>query len=135
MATAGFIGRGVKFPPQQDATGAMALVGDTADIEEAIWLILSTAPGERPFRPEFGCAIHDHVFDPINVSTFGILSYEVERSIIRWEPRVDVEKVDIYGDAQRQGLLYIDVKYRVKATNDPRNLVFPFYSIPEEAEE
>lgn len=135
MATAGFIGRGLKFPPQRDATGSVALVGDTDDIEEAIWVILSTSPGERPFRPEFGCAIHDHVFDPISPSTYGILAFEVERALKRWEPRVDVDDVEVLGDGDKPGLVYLNVKYRVKSTNDPRNLVFPFYSIPEEGED
>ena len=57
-----FIGRGWAFPLRTDATGGIALVTREREIEEAIRLILGTAPGERPMRPEFGCRIHDYVF-------------------------------------------------------------------------
>lgn len=82
-------------------------------------------------RPEFGCRIHDHVFAPINEATIGTIAFEVERAIARWDPRVDVESVDVYADDDVEGLLYIAVTYRIKANNDERNLVFPFYTIPE----
>jgi len=126
-----FIGRGLAFPLRAGATGALAMVEDTANLEEAIRLIVATAPGERPMRPEFGCRIHDHVFAPINEATIGTIAFEVERAIARWDPRVDVEAVDVYVDDDVEGLLYIEVTYRIKANNDERNLVFPFYTIPE----
>lgn len=126
-----FVGRGLAFPLRTGSTGAVAMVEDTANVEEALRLIVATAPGERPMRPEFGCRIHDHVFAPINEATIGTLAFEVERAIARWDPRVDVESVDVYADDDVEGLLYIAVTYRVKANNDERNLVFPFYTIPE----
>lgn len=132
MATeAGFIGRGLAFPLRTDATGAFALVDGRTELEEAIRLIVATAPGERPMRPDFGCRIHDHVFAPIGDTTIGMIAFEVERAVAQWEPRVDVETVDVYADDDIDGLLYIELTYRLKATNDERNLVFPFYTIPE----
>lgn len=128
--SAPFVGRGLSFPLRPGSTGALAMVEDTANIEEAIRLIVATAPGERPMRPEFGCRIHDHVFAPINEATIGTLAFEVERAIERWDPRVAVETVDVYADEDVEGLLYIAVAYRIKANNDERNLVFPFYTIP-----
>ena len=59
-----FIGAGWAFPLRTDPTGGIALVSREREIEESIRLILATAPGERPMRPEFGCAVHDHVFAP-----------------------------------------------------------------------
>ncbi|WP_052668084.1 GPW/gp25 family protein [Nitriliruptor alkaliphilus] len=126
-----FIGRGLAFPLRTSATGAIALVEDQVELEEAIRLIVSTAPGERPMRPEFGCRIHDYVFAPISDTTIGSIIFAVEQALERWEPRVDVAQVQVYADDDTDGLLYIDVGYRVKATNDERNLVFPFYTIPE----
>ena len=64
-----FIGRGWAFPLRTDATGGIALVSREREIEEAIRLILGTAPGERPMRPEFGCRIHDYVFGSADGST------------------------------------------------------------------
>ena len=127
-----FVGAGWAFPLRTDATGRVALVTDAQEIEEAIRLILGTAPGERPMRPEFGCAIHDAVFDPADAGTAGRVSFAVATALERWEPRIEVQGVEVDFDAVEAGLLYIDVRYSVKSSNDPRNLVFPFYLIPAE---
>ena len=88
-----FIGAGWAFPLRTDATGSIALVVDEREIEEAIRLVLGTAVGERPMRPEFGCRIHEYVFGPANAATAGQIAYEVRAALERWEPRVDVDDV------------------------------------------
>jgi phage baseplate assembly protein W len=127
-----FIGRGWNFPLGTDATGSIALAGDDRDLQQAVRLILATAPGERPMRPEFGCGIHNFVFAPADGTTAGRLSAEVKRSLARWEPRIDVNSVDVSVDQVARNTLYIKVQYTKKGSYDPRNLVFPFYVIPEE---
>lgn len=127
-----FVGAGLAFPLRTDRTGSLALVRHHHEIEESIRLILGTAPGDRPMRPEFGCGIHEHVFAPVNDTTAGILMHEVRQALLRWEPRVAVEDVEILFDADDPSLLYIDITYRIRDENDPRNLVFPFYTIPSE---
>jgi phage baseplate assembly protein W len=129
-----FVGTGWAFPLHTDATGAIALATDHEKIEQAMRLVLGTAPGERPMRPVFGCGIHDLVFAPADASTAGLIAHEVRLSLTRWEPRIDVLDVDVAVDAERPGLMYVDVRYSIKKSNDPRNLVFPFYTIPAEAE-
>ena len=126
-----FVGNGIAFPMQTNAIGGVALVTREREIQEAIRLILGTAPGERPMRPEFGCRISEHVFAPANATTAGQLSYDVRAALDRWEPRVDVDDVEVTFDAVDSGVLYIDITYRIRGTNDPRNLVFPFYVIPQ----
>lgn len=125
-----FVGSGWAFPLRVDPTGKVALVGGTSEIEESIRLILMTAPGERPMRPEFGCAIHDYVFAPADASTAGDIAYAVRVSLNRWEPRIDLGEVTVRFDAVDHGVLYVEIEYLVRGTNDPRNLVFPFYTIP-----
>ncbi len=125
-----FIGRGWAFPLRTDATGGIALVMREREIEEAIRLILGTAPGERPMRPEFGCRIHDYVFASADGATASAIAAEVREALRRWEPRVDVDDVQVSFDARDPAVLYIDLKYAIKRTNDRRNLVFPFYVIP-----
>ncbi|WUH92742.1 GPW/gp25 family protein [Streptomyces sp. NBC_00433] len=125
-----FIGAGWAFPARTDPTGAVALVSGRREIEESIRLILATAPGERPMRPLFGCAIHDYVFAPADAATAGQLAYEVRMSLERWEPRIELAEVAVSFDTADLGKLYIDIRYSVRGTNDPRNLVFPFYVIP-----
>ena len=127
-----FIGAGWAFPMRTDATGSIALVSHDREIEESIRLIVGTAPGERPMRPEYGCAIHDYVFAGIDPDTTGRIAGEVRASLVRWEPRIEVQGVDVTVDQKDQTLVYIDIRYSVGDTNDPRNLVFPFYTLPAE---
>jgi uncharacterized protein len=127
-----FVGRGWAYPVRTDRTGGIAMVTKEQEIEEAIRLVLGTSPGERPMRPEFGCRIHSYVFASADATTASLIAYEVEMSLKRWEPRIEVQHVDVGYDEDNMALVYIDVQYRIKSTNDPRNLVFPFYSIPPE---
>ncbi len=125
-----FIGRGWAFPLRTDATGGIALVSREREIEEAIRLIIGTSPGERPMRPEFGCRIHDYVFASADGTTASAIAAEVKSALRRWEPRIDVEDVLVSFDARDATVLYIDIRYSIRQTNDRRNLVFPFYVIP-----
>lgn len=126
------IGRGVAFPLRVDSGGAVALVDDDEDVQEAIELILGTSPGERPMRPQFGCAVHDYVFETIDAYTVGRLERAVRIALDRWEPRIEVLAIDIDLSQAARGELPIEITYRLRATNDVRNLVYPFYVIPAE---
>jgi phage baseplate assembly protein W len=126
-----FVGVGWAFPLGTDATGGIALVAREREIAQAIRLILGTARGERAMRPEFGCRIHDHVFGPANSATAGQIAYDVREALERWEPRIDVLDVSVAYDRIETGILYVDIGYVISGSNDPRNLVFPFYVIPD----
>jgi len=128
---ASFIGRGIAFPLSRDASGRLALVSGSADVERSIRLVLATYPGERPMRPDFGSTIADHVFAPADATTAGRLAHAVRTALEQWEPRIDLDDVVVHLDGAQEGVLYIEVVYRLRGTNDPRNLVFPFYVIPE----
>jgi phage baseplate assembly protein W len=125
-----FIGAGWAFPVRTDVTGSIALVSGEREVIESIQLILATAPGERPMRPEFGCAIHDLAFAPADAATAGQIAYEVRLSLERWEPRIAVSDVVVSFDQADRGTLLIEIRYTIRGDNDPRNLVFPFYVIP-----
>jgi phage baseplate assembly protein W len=127
-----FVGAGWAFPLELDQTGGFALVTDEREIEQAIRLILGTAYGERPMRPDFGCKIHDFVFAEASATTAGLIAAEVRASLVRWEPRIDIDDIQVSVDPADQSLLYIDIRYHIRDRNDPRNLVFPFYTIPPE---
>ncbi len=127
-----FIGAGWAFPLRINASGGIALVRREQELQESIRLILGTALGERPMRPEFGCAVHDYVFAPADATTAGRVAYEVRASLERWEPRIDVIDVGVTIEPADASMFYIDISYAVRGTNDPRNLVFPFYVIPSE---
>ena len=133
----GILGSGLAFPLRVDARGGIALAHEDEAVREAIAIILGTAPGERPLRPEFGCGIHDFVFESVDAQTVGRLEVAVREALDRWEPRIDVLDVDFTVEQTAEGgmvndLVVIDVSYRLRATNDARNLVYPFYLIPAE---
>src|SRR5688572_19045327 len=125
-----FIGQGLSFPLKTTASGSIALVGQDQELRESIRLILGTAFGERPMRPEFGCGIHELVFASCDARTAGRAAHEVRASLRRWEPRIDVEDVDVTFPDADAGMMHISVTYALRGTNDPRNLVFPFYTLP-----
>ena len=127
-----FLGQGWAFPLGVDSRGGIGLARYDHDIEEAIIIILSTARGERVMRPEFGSSIHEFVFAPNNATTAGLLAYAVEEALVRWEPRIDLLGVDVQPDPLDASRLLINIRYKVKATNDEVNLVYPFYLIPVE---
>jgi phage baseplate assembly protein W len=126
------IGQGWHFPPLLDERGTIALTSDEEEIEQSIRLILSTAPGQRVMRPEFGCRIHELVFAPNDTTTAGQASRYVTEALRRWEPRINVDRVGITLGEQDPACLVISVHYRVAATHNNRSLVYPYYLIPEE---
>lgn len=129
---ASFIGQGWSFPVRYDPRGGIALASGSDEISGSLRMILSTALGERVMRPEFGCAIWDHIFDPITPSTLGAMTHAVREAITRWEPRIELESVEAEPNPDTAGRIDIDIVYTIPATNDRRNLVFPFYVIPAE---
>ncbi|TCO55203.1 GPW/gp25 family protein [Actinocrispum wychmicini] len=125
------IGSGWAFPGQITPGGSVRLVEGGEEIDGALRMILTTSPGERVMRPDFGCSMWEQVFAPVNASTLGLIEQSVREAVTRWEPRVEVEQVTAAPEGDGS-MIAIDISYRVKATNDHRNLVYPFYVIPQE---
>ena len=124
------IGSGLAFPLQADQRGSLALTRGVEDIEQAIALILGTAQGERPMRPEFGCAVHDVVFDTIDAAIVGKIHTAVHEALERWEPRIEVTSLDFDLSDVDRGVLTVTINYKVLSTSRLYNLVYPFYVIP-----
>src|SRR4051812_12318382 len=132
--SANFIGRGLSFPLRVDQSGAIALTSGEADIAGSLRMVLMTAPGERLMRPQFGCRIWDLLFEPVNANTLGLMAEAVRDAVSQWEPRVGIADLVVDPDERDSSRVLIRLTYLVKATNDRRNLVFPFYVIPREEE-
>lgn len=126
-ATREFLGAGWKFPLQVTPNGKIARARFEQRIEEAIYLILSTARGERVMLPEFGCGIHDLVFAPNNTVTRSTVVQQVREALVRFEPRIDVLAVETESAPEQPNLLLIRVNYRIRANNALGNLVYPFF--------
>lgn len=130
-----FIGRGISFPLRVDQSGAIAMSSGVEDLDSSIRMILTTAPGERLMRPDFGCRIWELLFEPINANTLGLMSEAVREAIGRWEPRVTLDDVRLVPEPSDVGRVSIYLDYIIRSTNDRRNLVYPFYVIPREDDE
>ncbi len=122
-----FLGTGWKFPIRVNARGGLSLSRAEQDIEEAVWLILATAKGERVMEPGFGCGIHDYVFAPNDPATRGAIAYEVQKALSEYEPRIEADVPRVESSPEAANRLLIRVDYRVRSNNEKRNLVYPFY--------
>ena len=131
MTAGDLIGSGWSFPVRLTPGGSVRLVSGAEEIEAAIRMILTTAPGERVMRPDFGCAMWEQVFAPINPNTLGLIEQSVREALARWEPRITLDNVTALA-GEDEAVVKIEIEYHVRATNDHRNLVFPFYVIPHE---
>ena len=122
-----FQGVGWAFPPRCETDGSTGLALYEDDIRQAIRIILSTNRGERVMRPDFGAGLREFVFEPLNMTTCQKVKTRVSEALVQWEPRIDVENVEVGIDRTARNLLQIATTYRLRATNTLHNLVFPFY--------
>ena len=121
------LGTGWAFPPDPTTTGRFELASDDERIRQSMWLVLATAPGERVMLPDFGCGIHDLVFQPNTAAIRASVAAEVRDALTRWEPRIDVIDVRVTSSAEQPDVMAVDVDYRLRATNAVFNLVYPLF--------
>lgn len=124
-----FLGRGWAFPllPTPDSGGRLTYADGEAKIRQSIWIVLSTAPGERVMRPDFGCGIHDLVFEANTAALRGLVQAQVRDALTRFEPRIDVVDVRVETPPEARNYLLISVDYRIRSNNSLYNLVYPFF--------
>lgn len=121
-----FLGVGWAFPLRLAADRSVEVAAYEEDVRESIRIILGTRRGERVMRSDFSAGLEDFVFESISTTTIERLKKRVEEALIDWEPRIDVEKVEVK-DERALGRLLLSVDYRVRSTNTHYNLVYPFY--------
>jgi phage baseplate assembly protein W len=122
-----FLGVGWAFPPRLEPDGRVAEAVYETDVREAITIILGTNPGERVMRPNFGSGLRSFVFEPVNPTTLTRVQTRVRESLTTWEPRIDIQNVQVSPRGEPASTLLIELSYRVRATNALQNLVYPFY--------
>jgi phage baseplate assembly protein W len=127
-----FLGSGWFFPPKPDGRGGIPLIAGNADIEQAIWIILSTPIGQRVMRPTFGSQLHRLLFSPATPDMYGLAELYVTEALKFWEPRIELLEVVAEADYDYRERIDIMIRYRVKSTHDERSLVYPFYQLPGE---
>jgi phage baseplate assembly protein W len=125
-----YLGRGWSFPPTFDrARGTVEMLEEEADIASSLEILLSTARGERTMQPDYGCNMEELVFDSPDTRIKTLMADQVGTAILYHEPRVELESVRLDDSRTLEGLMLIEVAYRVKSTNSRFNFVFPYYKL------
>ena len=129
MIKKSFLGTGWAFPVQfvRDSTAAVQMASEIQDIEQSLTILLSTRPGERVMRYDYGCALDDLLFEPANVSLLTYIEDLIKKSILYYEPRVQLREVRVNTDGLLEGRVLIELDVVVRATNSRFNYVFDYY--------
>ncbi len=123
-----WLGRGWAWPIRLDPfTGCIELAEFESDIRQSILIILNTDPGERVMRPDFGSGVHDLIFAAVNTAMLTRLEEAVRDSLLRYEARIEVLGVRTDPLLAADGIVRVEIEYRVRKTNQTHNLVYPFY--------
>lgn len=120
------LGSGFAVPLGLNSRGGIREARDEEKVRQSMCVILGTQHGERLMRPTFGANLQSLVFAPNNPATANLARFYVEEALRTWEPRILLNEVHVHND-NAGGRLMIEVHYRIKATNEPQNLVYPFY--------
>lgn len=123
-----FLGSGWGFPPAFSTKSAsVRMVAGEEDIDESLRILMATKPKERVMQPAFGCGLQSLVFENIDENSLSLIKDTILRAVLFFEPRIDLEDIEIDKEHSYDGVLYINLIYRVRATNTRSNLVYPFY--------
>lgn len=123
-----FLGTGWSFPPVFDEQrSALRMVSADEDIRQSLIILLSTTPGERPVKPKYGCDLKSLLFEPIGGSTNYLIKDMIRTAVLFYEPRVDLNDIEIIKTREPEGIIDITLHYTVRSTNIRSNIVFPFY--------
>lgn len=120
-----FLGRGWGFPPVLTDDG-ITMVAYEKDIEQSLYILFSTSPGERVNRYDYGCPLRRYTFEPMNIEVTVRMRNDITRAITLFEPRITLEDVSFEENAS-EGLLLIQLEYTIIRTNSRSNMVYPFY--------
>lgn len=123
-----FLGRGWSFPPtfSQELQG-VEMVTREADITSSLEVLLTTALGERIMLPDYGCNMDELIFEALDATTKALIADKIETAILYFESRIELENVFLDDSRGLEGVILIEITYRIRATNSRFNFVFPFY--------
>jgi phage baseplate assembly protein W len=125
-----FLGRGWSFPPTFNRSRpGVDMLEHEADIASSLEILLSTLPGERIMLPQYGCNLTELVFESLDTRMKTMMADKVESAILYHEPRIDLESVRLDDSRELEGVVLIEIIYRVKSTNSRFNFVYPYYKL------
>lgn len=109
-------GQGMAFPPRVGPDGRMAWSVGEANVHESIRIILSTEPGERLRLPAFGAGLRRFLFEPNTLATHTLIKQAIGEALKRWEPRIQLESVEVAADSRDTESVIATLTYRLVAT-------------------
>ncbi|NQY94455.1 MAG: GPW/gp25 family protein [Campylobacteraceae bacterium] len=127
------LGKGLSVDFGLNSMGEIKMSSYEKSVEESIYIILSTKTGERVYNSEFGCRIHELMFEPNNVRTQSMAKRYVEDALKEFEPRIKTLNVDVFSPDEKS--ININIEYEIINTNVVNNYVYPFYIVPSELSE
>lgn len=123
-----FLGTGWSFPPSFARQGKhIELSSGNEDVEQSIRILLSTLPGERVMREDFGCDLSRYSFSSVNMGTITGIQESLSRSLNMYEKRIRVSSIYIDVDSENPERLSINLEYFLLETNTIHSMIFPFY--------
>jgi phage baseplate assembly protein W len=123
-----FLGRGWSFPPTFDnELGTVQMLEYEADVASSLEILLGTMRGERIMVPHYGCNLDELIFESLDTRMKTLMIDKIESAILYHEPRIELEKVTLDGSRELEGIVLIEIVYRVKTTNSRFNFVYPYY--------
>ena len=108
--------------PLPDAGGRLVYPTLDASVRQAIRVILQTRPGEQLMRPEFGAGLEEFVHEQNTLTTRRRIRDVVVESLERWEPRITVERVDVWEQPERPTDVRVEIAYRLRRTRAAQQL-------------
>lgn len=100
-----------------DAEGRLAYPSLEESVRQSIRIILQTQPGERLMRPEFGGGLEQYLHEPNTLTTRRRIRDLITTSLSRWEPRILLDRVDVWEMEERPDTVRIEIVYRLRRTN------------------
>jgi Bacteriophage baseplate protein W len=126
--TKSFLGTGWGFPPEfNNISNKVGMLSNDADIRSSLQILLATAQGERIMRPDFGCNLDEMIFESLTTTFKTYIKDLITTAILYYEPRIDVNKIDLNDTGELEGRILISIDYTIRSTNSRYNLVYPFY--------
>lgn len=123
------VGKGFSVDFGLDQMGQVKLSSYEKNIEESIYIILSTKPGERVYNNKFGCRVHELMFEPNSIRTQNLAKHYVQKSIEEFEARIEVLTIEVSSNMENS--INIDIQYKIRESNMVNNYVYPFYLVPQ----
>lgn len=123
-----FLGIGWGFPPTFNKERAeVEMTTKEEDIKQSLQIYFHTKLGERIMLQDFGCIIHEHLFDRLDKSILDVLTFELKQNIGNIEPRIFVDELNIRPIDPEDGRIEINIVYKIISTNVRDNIVFPYF--------